>query len=268
MTIRTLYSNVLRELRKTKAPHLQLEDMLYWMNKGVQEYVNMRYNAYEVNQQLSDDLAAIATTITYEFVPVNTGYKGFKYKMKVSDSTTLFDIEQGVRYNSSYIRFAVPRNYLHTLGLNLSTETIRPFKCYPAGYGNTLSSKRLPHDVASGIINNAYLRPAFDRIYHNFSSSPTSDKIADIWVYYGENSKIKLKSLSLDFLRQPTYLFLTPQDLLSPIDSTPNMEFPEYVCQEILKRIVILLLENAKDPRLQTHIPVNTSIPPTTGGAK
>jgi len=38
------------------------------------------------------------------------------------------------------------------------------------------------------------------------------------------------------------------------------MEFPDYVCQEIINELVNLVMENTADPRLQTHIPVNQSI--------
>jgi hypothetical protein len=31
------------------------------------------------------------------------------------------------------------------------------------------------------------------------------------------------------------------------------MEFPDYVCQEIINELVHLVMENASDQRLQTH---------------
>ena len=38
------------------------------------------------------------------------------------------------------------------------------------------------------------------------------------------------------------------------------MEFPDYVCQEIINELAKLLLENASDPRLQTNLAVNQTI--------
>ena len=38
------------------------------------------------------------------------------------------------------------------------------------------------------------------------------------------------------------------------------MEFPDYVCQEIINELEKLLLENAGDPRLQTNLAVNQTI--------
>jgi hypothetical protein len=49
-------------------------------------------------------------------------------------------------------------------------------------------------------------------------------------------------------------------DLMNENDSTEQLEFPDYVCYEIINIFVRLLLENASDPRLQTHLPINQTI--------
>ena len=56
--------------------------------------------------------------------------------------------------------------------------------------------------------------------------------------------------------------FLTDEDLEN--ETEVPMEFPEYVCYEIVNEFVKLLLENASDPRLQTNIPINQTIIPQT----
>jgi hypothetical protein len=38
------------------------------------------------------------------------------------------------------------------------------------------------------------------------------------------------------------------------------MEYPDYVCQEIINELVHIVMENSSDPRLNTHIPVSQSI--------
>nr|DAK03589.1 MAG TPA: hypothetical protein [Bacteriophage sp.] len=43
-------------------------------------------------------------------------------------------------------------------------------------------------------------------------------------------------------------------------DTSQVLEFPDYVCQEIINELVKLLLENASDPRLQTNLAVNQTI--------
>ena len=59
MTVRELYNNVLVELNKVQAPSLLLEDFVYLVNKAVQKYINKRYNFFEMNQQLTDDLRVL-----------------------------------------------------------------------------------------------------------------------------------------------------------------------------------------------------------------
>jgi len=38
------------------------------------------------------------------------------------------------------------------------------------------------------------------------------------------------------------------------------MEFPDYVCQEIINELVHLVMENGRDDRLNTNIPVTQTI--------
>ena len=45
------------------------------------------------------------------------------------------------------------------------------------------------------------------------------------------------------------------------VDSSQILEFPDYMCYEILNIFVRLIMENASDPRLQTNIPLNQTIP-------
>ena len=43
-------------------------------------------------------------------------------------------------------------------------------------------------------------------------------------------------------------------------DLSQVLEFPDYVCQEVVNELIKLLMENASDPRIQTHSPVNQTI--------
>lgn len=63
MTIRQLYDNLLSELNKVEAPSILLEDFVYFANKAVQQYVNKVYNRYDINQQSTDDLRALKSTV-------------------------------------------------------------------------------------------------------------------------------------------------------------------------------------------------------------
>jgi len=64
----------------------------------------------------------------------------------------------------------------------------------------------------------------------------------------------------IDYLRFPQYVTITEEELEDNVDNSQVMEFPFYVCLEIIKELSALLLENASDSRLQTNIPINQSI--------
>lgn len=56
------------------------------------------------------------------------------------------------------------------------------------------------------------------------------------------------------------YVSMTQEQVLAIEDNTPKLEFPDYVCYEIINIYVRLFLENASDPRLQTNMPINQTI--------
>ena len=56
------------------------------------------------------------------------------------------------------------------------------------------------------------------------------------------------------------YVSITQDELVSIEDNSQVLEFPDYVCYEIINELVKLFLENSTDPRLQTNIPVNQTI--------
>ena len=53
---------------------------------------------------------------------------------------------------------------------------------------------------------------------------------------------------------------LTQEQLDKTQDTSQIMEFPNYVCQEIINEFVHLVMENISDQRLQTHPVVSQSI--------
>lgn len=261
MTEKTAYENILRELKKSKAPSLHLEDYNYWMNKGVQEYINSRYNEFAKSQQLSDDLQALTTSteiiFTVSIFPVITyvgTYTGGYTQINVPVST-------GKQYGSDYIRFSSPDNYLHFLGSHVNTKTTKITRCYPAGYEESLPSKRLVDDIGNGVINNAYLKPSHQRPYHSFKDNVSNASHPDLLYFAGNLKESIITSIHIDYLKVPQVINLTETEVNLPIDNSAVLEFPEYVCNEIVKFTVKLILEGSSDPRLQTYIPVNKTIP-------
>lgn len=69
--------------------------------------------------------------------------------------------------------------------------------------------------------------------------------------------------VQLTYLRSPMYVSMTQEELYDEADNTQVLEFPDYVCYEIINIFTRLLMENSGDPRLSTVVPINQTI----GGA-
>jgi hypothetical protein len=80
-------------------------------------------------------------------------------------------------------------------------------------------------------------------------------------IRWGKDDKIfKLDKIYVDYIKAPQNVKLTQQELDLTEDTSQVLEFPDYVCQEIIKELVALMMENASDPRLQTNLPINQAI--------
>lgn len=64
----------------------------------------------------------------------------------------------------------------------------------------------------------------------------------------------------IDYLKAPQHIRLTQAELDRTEDTSQVLEFPDYVCQEILNELVTIIMENIGDPHLQTHPVVSQSI--------
>lgn len=80
-------------------------------------------------------------------------------------------------------------------------------------------------------------------------------------IRYGkDNSLFTLDSVYVDYIKAPQWIRLTQEQLDLTEDTSQMMEFPDYVCQEIINELVHLVMENSADPRLQSHPIVTQSI--------
>lgn len=85
----------------------------------------------------------------------------------------------------------------------------------------------------------------------------------------GQSTKYILKKVKVDYIKVPQTIHLTQEQLDLTEDTSQILEFPDYVCLEILKELVNIVLENNGDPRIQTYYPVNPPIAsPTQQPAK
>lgn len=80
-------------------------------------------------------------------------------------------------------------------------------------------------------------------------------------IRYGTDSNdYQLVDVQVDYLRAPQYIQLTQTQLDLIEDTSQILEWPDYVCDQIINELINLIFENHSDPRLQTHAPITQSI--------
>ena len=80
-------------------------------------------------------------------------------------------------------------------------------------------------------------------------------------IRYGtDDSVFQLSQVYIDYIKAPQTIRLTQLELDKTEDISQMLEYPDYVCQEIINELVHLIMENISDQRLQTHPVVSQSI--------
>ena len=95
MTARQVYEGVLIELNKVEAPSLLLEDFNYLFNKAVYQYINTRYNIYDINQQTTDDVRVLKATA---ILPVKLAADAYTGDSVTGDGVTASNALYGATY--------------------------------------------------------------------------------------------------------------------------------------------------------------------------
>lgn len=320
-TARSLYEGVLIELRKENAPNIMLEDFNHFANRAINQYINKRYNIYDINQQTTDDLSVLKATAILKPEIVNA----------YSDA--------GMAMAATYY-VDLPQDYLHMLNCICIYDVKKTYSCYDKGTTWRAPAKRLTADAFSQVLDNFWNKPTYKKPYyyiHNVNTSgdgnnltsnpwdgkhgtdaptintkpfsteqeetteenfgkdahentivegsglPTSIKIGDVdnasfvergaQLRYGNRSVVRceirygsdtnvfqLKKVYIDYIKAPQHIRLTQTQLDHTEDYSQILEFPDYVCQEILNELVHIIMENISDQRLQTHPVVSQSI--------
>ena len=167
MTARQVYEGTLIELNKIQAPSMLLEDFNYFINKAVNQYINKKYNIYDINQQSTDDLRVLKATA---IIPVTaiTGAYGSNSAGNVTTKNSL--------YAGTY-EADLPTDYLHLLNCVCNYKVLQQFKCYDKNTYVQFGATRLTADLWSQIINNFYMKPSYKRPYYYLHHVNTSNSI-------------------------------------------------------------------------------------------
>ena len=264
-----------------------LEDYNYFINKAVQQYINLVYAKLEIDQQSTDDIRVLkASTI---LKPV-----------KLYENPSYSHLANGMFKSSYYVD--LPEDYMHLLNCIVEYKVgVSNFKCYNKGDMVYFAARKLTPDMYTQVLNNAYMRPMYKRPYYyltnintanNIVTNPSMDtaildankennetpsalvdsnnvpgdrlanpSIVRLELRYGNDDGVFVpNNIYVDYLKSPMYIRLTQEQINSTLDYSQVLEFPDYVCFEIANIFVRLLMENASDPRLQTNIPINNTI--------
>lgn len=281
MTSKQMFEYALIELNKVQAPSLLLEDYNYFINKAVNQYINKIYNLYDINQQKSDDVRVLKSTAILTPIPQTTG-----------------SVYHGSALLQKTYEVVLPDDYLHILNCVVEYELLKTYKCYNKEDLWSTGATRLTADMFSQVINNYYMRPSYKKPYYyinnvniqniyntsdnqvaiDYTSGVAPDTVNNsvqriggerygnknqvrLEIRYGKDDSVfKLVKVYVDYLKAPQFIRLTQEQVDEVADNSQVLEFPDYVCQEIVNELIMLLMENASDPRLQTNIPVNQSI--------
>ena len=287
MTARELYEYALIELNKLEAPSLLLEDYNYFINKAVQQYINLVYAKLEIDQQSTDDIRVLKASTVLK--PV-----------KLYENPSYSHLANGMFKSSYYVD--LPEDYMHLLNCIVEYKVgVANFKCYNKGDMVYFAARKLTPDMYTQVLNNAYMRPMYKRPYYYLTNINTAntivtnpsmdtaildankennetpsalvdsnnmpgDRLANpsivrLELRYGNDDGVFVpNNIYVDYLKSPMYIRLTQEQINSTLDYSQVLEFPDYVCFEIANIFVRLLMENASDPRLQTNMPINSTI--------
>lgn len=75
-----------------------------------------------------------------------------------------------------------------------------------------------------------------------------------------DDSVFKLRYVLIDYIKAPQHVRITQEQYDLIKDTSQIMEFPDYVCQEIINELIKLILEFWQNQRLGTHPQVSQSI--------
>lgn len=287
MTARELYEYALIELNKLEAPSLLLEDYNYFINKAVQQYINLVYAKLEIDQQSTDDIRVLKTSAILK-------------PIRLSEDPTYSHLSNGLFKSSYYVD--LPADYMHLLNCIVEYKvSVSNFKCYNKNDIVYFAARRLTPDMYTQILNNAYMRPMYKRPYYYLNNINTANTIVTnpsmdtaildankkdnetpstlvdsnnkqgdrlsnpsivrLELRYGNDDGVFIpNNIYVDYLKSPMYIRLTQEQINSTLDYSQVLEFPDYVCFEIANIFVRLLMENTSDPRLQTNMPINNTI--------
>ena len=259
MTRLQLYEYSLIECNKNQAPSLLIDDYNYMIQKSIYNYVAKKRKISEVDLSLDEDLNALKEP----------------YLIRDKALITTYGVDK-VAY-----QIPMPDNYLHLKNCIAVYKVTKAFGCYKVNDTITFGATRMTAELEPVFSWNYYITPKWFKPFYYINKQPIpkrqnipnnpDEKIIDnvitpnavkigVELHIGNTPDyISLDSVKGWYYKIPENIKITQDDIDSDFDNTPHLEFPDYVCYEIIKELVVLLLEHDSNPRLQTNIPISMS---------
>lgn len=212
------YRNLLRELDKYEAPAFDPGDFTYWMNSTINQYITNNYAKGDVKQKELDDI-----------------------KVLLSDPDT--ELTQDGTNKS---KFALPGNYLHSLNVDVDAKALSTFRRWTINTVQRFELRRERTNKKGISVRNVYEKPSEDY---------TKYRIVGNYIYALVGPNFEPTKMYMWYIKTPAVV------TLGPIGSDYNSEsfnstlqFPEYVCLELIRQCKINVLENIESQRFQSSL--------------
>lgn len=246
MTLNEFYGAVLVELNKEEAPTLSLFEFNYYLKKSIQEYINKRYNIFETTQQTTDDLQVLKKQTILQGNKIVAGF-----------------------YKNSF-KADLPNDYFHITGVwcNINSPKIVCGVVTTDRIDTLVPVKKANDAMYPFVETNEFDKPNWkeERIYYHIYNSETSNK-GNIEILAGLGANESITQIGVSYLKEANKYRVKSDELIEyeesegDIDASTTLEFPEYVCNELVKNFVTLVFEQQSNERIGNYTPVNTSIP-------
>lgn len=274
LSVREVYDYIQVEQNKSKAPSILLEDFIYFLNKAINNYCNIKYNTFNLNQQYTDDLKELIRTFEVASPKIKDG-NDVLMQNNSNPLTPIPDItipEEGKDIDFAVLSMKLPEDYYHLLncvikyGKSKITSTGK-YEIYTIKTRQPYRVRRVTNESLAMTLNNYYYRPKPTNPYfilNNEVDSVQTTKINSVLnVYIGKFPKTHtVEKVAISYLMQPKRMEMSEDELYEVEDNSMKMEFPRYICYEIINILSGLIMINTGNPLVNNVLGFNKTIQP------
>lgn len=274
-SVREIYDYIQIELNKAKAPSITLEDFLYFLNKAINNYCNIKYNTFNIDQQFTDDLRELIRTYTIASPKIKNGNDVIMQNNDdpLTPINPISNTDEGINIDYAVVSIELPANYYHLLGCTIKYKrtskpiTSKKYEIYTIRTIKPYKVRRVTTDSLTMTLNNYYYRPKPNNPYfilNNETFNTGSNVVkSNIEIHIGKLPETHtVEKASIMYFINPKKMFMAEDDLYSVEDTTEKMEFSRYICYEIINILIGLIMINSGNPLVGAVQSFNKTIQP------